>query len=213
MKFISLLLVILSLATLLCSCGTEGPQGPKGDPGPAGNSGASFLTGKGEPSEDLGSVGDSYLDYGAYEWGLYVKEDDGWKLLGYIESEPAPLTIDDLDGTYALSHVVSDSKAYYVGDTYAGITLSSDMIKVELKDGVGSLEVNFGSLQKTNITCTIEYDMLIMICENSINITGSPSSVYELTIAQGHGGDFVEDGEIYTILEVYGDYYYVKKIS
>ena len=49
----------------------------------------------------------------------------------------------------------------------------------------------------------MEYDKLIMICESAINITGQPLSVYELTI--------VQDGEIYVVLEAYGDYYYVKK--
>ena len=44
-----------------------------------------------------------------------------------------------------------------------------------------------------------------MICENAINITGQSLSVYELTI--------VQDGEIYIVLEAYGDLYYVKKIN
>ena len=79
------------------------------------------------------------------------------------------------------------------------------MIEVELNDGVGHLSVHFTSLESTNITCTIEYDKLIMICENAINITGQPASVYELSVES--------DGEIYVVLEAYGDYYYVKKIS
>ena len=79
------------------------------------------------------------------------------------------------------------------------------MIQVELQDGVGSLAVNFFSPVSTNITCTIEYDRLIMICEDAINITGQPNSVYELSI--------VRDGEIYVVLEAYGDLYYVKKIN
>ena len=82
------------------------------------------------------------------------------------------------------------------------------MIQVQLNEGVGNLTVDFGSFGhpiSTNITCTIEYEKLIMVCENQINIAGQPSSVYELSI--------VRDGEIYTVLEAYGDYYYVKKIS
>lgn len=223
MKIISLLLVIISLTLLLCSCGdTVGPRGPKGpqgpqgiqgEPGPAGEDGASFLTGKGAPSNDLGKVGDSYLDLSLDEWGFYVKGENGWKLMGYIEAEPAPLTLSDLNGSYALSHVVSGSKMYNIGDVYAGMTLSGEMIQVELNEGVGHLTVNFESVQATNITCTIEYDKLIMICENAINITGQPSSVYELSIVQGGRGDYVQDGEIYVILEAYGDYYYVKKIN
>ena len=101
--------------------------------------------------------------------------------------------------------MLSGSKRYEIGDVYAGFTLSSDMIQVELNDGVGSLTVKFGAPVTTNITCTIEYNKLIMICENAINISGQPSSVYELSI--------VQDGELYTVLEAYGDYYFVKKVS
>lgn len=183
--------------------GEVGPQGPQGEPGPAGKDGASFLTGKGEPSNDLGKIGDSYMNIDGDEWGFYVKGEDGWKLIGYIEAEPAPLTLSDLNGSYVLSHVVSDSRIYNIGDAYAGMILSSNMIQVELNEGVGNLAVNFGSPQATNITCTIAYDKLIMVCESAINITGQPYSVYELTI--------VQDGEIYVVLEAYGDYYYVKK--
>ena len=86
-----------------------------------------------------------------------------------------------------------------------GLTLSPDMIQVELQDGVGYLSVNFFSPVSTNMTCTMEYNKLIMICENTINITGQPGSVYELSI--------VNDGEIYVVLEAYGDYYYVKKVN
>ena len=70
-----------------------------------------------------------------------------------------------------------------------------------LRRGTPSLE----SVVNTNITCTIEYDKLIMICEDAIDITGQPNSVYELSI--------VKDGEIYVVLEAYGDLYYVKKIN
>lgn len=215
MKFLIILLAIIISLTALCSCngeaglqGPEGPQGPQGiqgEQGPAGKDGASFLTGKGEPSNELGKIGDSYLDLSGGEWGFYVKGENGWKLMGYIEMDPPPLTISDLNGSYALSHVVSGTNVYNIGDTYAGFTLSADMIQVELNEGVGNLAVNFGFLQETNITCTIEYEKLIMICENAINITGQPSSVYELSINQ--------DGEIYVILEAYGDLYYVKKLN
>ncbi len=213
-KIIAFLLVTILSLGLLCSCsqtgpqgpqGEAGPQGPQGEPGTPGKDGASFLTGKGEPSPNLGNIGDSYLDFSSDEWGLYVKGENGWQLMGYIEADPAPLTLSDLSGSYVLSHVVSGSSTYNIGDIYAGMTLSSDMIQVALNEGVGNLTVNFASVQATNITCTIEYDKLIMICENAINITGQPLSVYELTI--------VQDGEIYVVLEAYGDLYYVKKIN
>jgi len=212
MRIISLLLVILSLTMILCSCGGAiGPQGPQGEIGPAGQDGASFLTGNGVPSADLGKIGDSYLDLSSEEWGLYVKGEDGWKLMGYIEAEPAPLTISELNGSYRLSHVVSGSTTYNIGDSYAGLTLSADMIQVDLNEGTGHMIVNFGRVSETDITCTIEYNKLVMICKDAINMTGEPSSVYELSIVRS--GDYVEAGEIYVVLEAYGDYYYVKKMN
>ena len=212
-KLISFLLSTIIFLGLLGACdGKTGPRGPQGEQGiqgemgPAGKDGASFLTGKGSPAKDLGNVGDSYLDIEGEEWGFYIKGEDGWKLLGFLEAEPAPLVIDDLDGSYALSHVVSGSKTYNLGDEYLpGLTLSAEMIQVELHGGVGHLTVNFTSVESTNITCTIEYDKLIMICENALNITGQPTSVYELSV--------VKDGGIYVVLEAYGDYYYVKKMN
>ena len=217
-KLIACLLTAILTLCLLCSCNQPGPQGPQGiqgemgpqgiqgEPGPAGKDGASFLTGNGKPAEDLGKIGDSYIDLDIAEaWGFYLKGEDGWKLLGYLEVEPAPLDINDLNGSYALSYVVTDYRTYQIGDPFAGGTLSPDMIRAELQDGVGSLTVNFGSSVSTNITCTIEYNKLIMICQDSINITGEPHSVYELSI--------VRDGEIYVVLEAYGQYYYVKKIA
>ena len=223
-KLISCLLSAIILLCLLCSCagtaGPQGPQGPQGEQGiqgeqgpqgpqgPQGEAGPSFLTGNGQPSNDLGKTGDSYLDLANDEWGFYIKNEDGWKLLGYLEVEPAPLTLSDLNGSYALSYIVSGSSVYEIGDVYNGMTLSSNMIQVQLNEGVGNLTVDFGSFGhpiSTNITCSIEYEKLIMICENQINIAGQPSSVYELSI--------VRDGGIYTVLEAYGDYYYVKKIS
>ncbi len=214
-KIVAFFLAMIITLGLLCSCsgktgpqgpqGEAGPQGPQGEAGPAGKDGASFLTGNGQPSNALGNVGDSYLALDGEEWGFYIKGEDGWKLLGYIEVDPAPLTLNDLNGSYVLSHVVSDSRTYNIGDVYAGMTLSSNMIQVDLIDGVGNLTVNFAPAVTTNITCTIEYNKLIMICESAINITGQPSSVYELSI--------VRDGEIYVVLESYGDYYYVKKVN
>ena len=214
-RFITFTLSCILLLGLLCSCnqigvqgpqGEMGPQGPQGEVGPAGNDGAAFLTGKGEPSSELGKIGDSYLDVSGEEWGFYVKNEDGWELLGFIETEPVPLTLSDLNGSYELSYVISKSGAYYyIGDTFAGVTLSPDMIRAELQEGKGQLSVNFGFPIITNMTCTIEYDKLIMICEDTINITGQPSSVYEMSI--------VRDGEIYVVLESYGEYYYVKKVS
>ncbi len=211
-KLLGFLLSAILLFGSLCSCnyvpGPRGPQGeagPQGDPGPAGKDGASFLTGKGLPSNDLGNIGDSYLDLSGEEWGFYLKGENGWELLGYLETEPAPLTIDDLKGSYALSHVVSGTNVYKPGDSFAGLILSENMIRAELQDEGGILTVNMVSVASTRITCTVEQDKLIMSCEDVINITGQPSNVFQLSI--------VRDGDIYLVLEAYGDDYYVKKIG
>ena len=217
-KIIALLLSVIISLGLLCSCaGEQGPQGPQGEPGPqgiqgavgpqgpAGKDGASFLTGKGQPSNELGKIGDSYLSVDGEEWGLYVKGEDGWQLLGYLEAELPPLSLSDLNGSYVFSHIVAGSSTYNIGDTFYGMTLSSDMIVANLTDGVGDLSVNFSMLELTNITCTMEYDKLIMICEHALHISSQPSSVYELYI--------VRDGDIYLVLEANDMQYYVKKVS
>ena len=217
--FIGLFALVLSLC-MLCSCtqmgltgpqgiqgpqGEQGIQGPQGEQGPAGKDGASFLTGKGEPSNELGKIGDSYLNVDGEEWGFYIKGEGGWQLLGYLEAELPPLSLSDLNGSYVFSHIVAGSITYNIGDTFYGMTLSSDMIVANLTDGVGDLSVNFSMLEFTNITCTMEYDMLIMICEHALHIGSQPSSVYELYI--------VRDGDIYLVLEANDMQYYVKKVS
>jgi len=144
------------------------------------------------------------MDISGDEWGFYVKGEDGWKLMGYLEAEPAPLTLSDLNGSYCLSHIVSDSKTHYIGDEFYGITLSGDLMQLELDEGVGHFAAKSTPPAATNITCTIAYDKLIMAFENAIDIAGQLYSVYEL--------DIVQDGEeIYLILEEGGDYYYLKK--
>ena len=214
-KVIALLLCMLIFVGLLCSCtgetgpqgpqGETGPQGPQGETGPAGKDGASFLTGKGQPSNELGEIGDSYLDLEGGEWGFYLKGEDGWELLGHIEVELPPPTLSDLNGSYVLSHIVTNTRTYHIGDEYYGLILSPDMIKAELNDGVGTLWVDFFNVASTNINCTIESGKLIMVCEDEINMTGDPASLYELSI--------VRDGETYLMLEWDGWHFYVKKIS
>lgn len=48
--------------------------------GAPGQEGTSFRSGAGEPSDDLGNDGDSYLDY--LTWNFYVKENGTWLLKG-----------------------------------------------------------------------------------------------------------------------------------
>ncbi|MBQ9457364.1 MAG: Ig-like domain-containing protein [Bacilli bacterium] len=56
--------------------GAQGPQGDKGDKGDKGADGTSVLTGSGAPSDELGNLGDSYIDISS--WDFYVKDENGW---------------------------------------------------------------------------------------------------------------------------------------
>ena len=58
-------------------------QGPQGNPGEPGSDGTSVLTGHGEPTSNLGKIGDSYIDLET--WNYYVKEQSGWVLNGNIK--------------------------------------------------------------------------------------------------------------------------------
>ena len=60
--------------------GDQGQKGDKGDDGIAGKDGESLLTGKGEPSSDLGKDGDSYVD--TETWDYYTKADGKWTKAG-----------------------------------------------------------------------------------------------------------------------------------
>ncbi|QQK74609.1 DUF5011 domain-containing protein [Salicibibacter cibarius] len=60
----------------------EEPGDPDPDPDPEGSN---FHSGTGSPEDDLGEVGDHYLDTEAME--LFVKEEDGWNSLGVLRGE------------------------------------------------------------------------------------------------------------------------------
>ncbi len=65
--------------------GRNGSTGPKGETGAPGKDGSSFLTGKGIPSNTLGSNDDTYLDL--EKFNLYVKEGGEWVIKGNIKGE------------------------------------------------------------------------------------------------------------------------------
>ena len=56
--------------------GETGADGDKGDTGDTGTDGATWLTGSGAPSADLGKVGDLYLDIDTTD--VYQKGETGW---------------------------------------------------------------------------------------------------------------------------------------
>ncbi|MEL7834835.1 hypothetical protein [Fodinibius sp. Rm-B-1B1-1] len=75
-------ILLVSLIALACEgpSGTEGPQGPQGEVGPigpAGEDGSVMYAGTGEPSEDVGDIGDYYLNQDTGE--LHgPKDNNGW---------------------------------------------------------------------------------------------------------------------------------------
>ena len=117
-KLISCLLSAILSFAMLCSCdgkagpqgpqgeqGIQGIQGPQGEQGEPGKDGASFLTGKGQPANDLGNIGDSYLDLDT--WNFYIKNENNWTFVGNIKGETTPTPLNDYNGAYGLSHITT----------------------------------------------------------------------------------------------------------
>ena len=60
-------------------------KGPQGEKGESGKDGTSLLTGTNKPSNDLGKVGDSYINLTT--WDYFVKTENSWELKGNIKGE------------------------------------------------------------------------------------------------------------------------------
>ena len=184
-KFIGCLLSMLLSLGLLCSCdgktglqgpqgeqGIQGIQGPQGEQGPAGKDGSSFLTGKGQPSSELGKIGDSYLDIEGEEWGFYIKGEDGWELLGFIETEPAPLDLSSLNGSYVLSHIIDESNnRYEIGDNFNGDEVTTNMHQIMLENGIGTFVMSMQgeSISMNIISIVLEENTIIITCNHPFN--------------------------------------------
>ena len=190
-KFIACLLSAIVSLGILCSCdgkiglqGPQGPQGIQGETGSAGKDGSSFLTGKGQPANDLGNIGDSYLNIDGEEWGFYIKDNDGWKLLGFIETEPAPPDLSYLDGFYVLSHMIGENdEKYEIGDTFffdfeVPIELSNDMFQIQLENGIGTFTMSHaGETRIQNILSTaVEGNEIIITYEHPV-VTGTTAHI------------------------------------
>ena len=129
-KFISFLSIMIMSLGVLCSCGGEqGPQGEQGiqgvqgEAGPQGQpgkDGTSVLTGNGEPSNELGVIGDSYIDLDT--WNFYVKKETGWVLTGNIKGESANA---DHDGTEGLEF-------YPINDNECGVAAGTAKLLKEI---------------------------------------------------------------------------------
>ena len=107
-----------------------------GSDGERGADGNSVLTGTTIPSNDLGSNGDSYINFSTYDY--YVKEKDEWKRKGNIKGEDgAYVTETKIDGNGDLIVTLSNGKTYNAG---------------HVKDIAQSHTVNFivdGAVKKT----------------------------------------------------------------
>lgn len=105
-KSIVFIFVLLLNVNLLCSCSSNevvGPQGEKGEQGiqgEPGKDGTSLLNGHGEPTNELGKNGDSYIDL--VSWNYYVKSSDIWTLEGNIKGEDGKDFESDYEGSDGL---------------------------------------------------------------------------------------------------------------
>lgn len=72
--------VTITIVALLLSCGKDGSMGPQGIDGRPGIDGSTMLSGRGEPSDSAGQIGDFYIDL--QHARLYGPKTSG----GWIES-------------------------------------------------------------------------------------------------------------------------------
>ena len=81
-----------------------GPQGPQGQPG------TGLLTGTGEPNQNFGNDGDSYIDTAT--WNYYAKENGVWVLKGNIKGS---------NGTNGSTPYIGADGHWWIGNTDTGI--------------------------------------------------------------------------------------------
>ncbi|MCW9708246.1 hypothetical protein [Fodinibius salsisoli] len=99
-----LLTLLLAFGIILIGCkgptGDQGPQGPEGEEGPigpAGEDGSIIHAGSGTPGEDIGKLGDFYLNTTAAE--MYgPKTQDGWGVPFSLQGPPGEDGQDGEDG-------------------------------------------------------------------------------------------------------------------
>lgn len=118
MKKITQLLISLSLLGLtLTACGAKGaqgetgPQGEQGEqglPGADGKDGSSLLTGHGVPSNELGTIKDSYIDLDT--WDFYNKTSSGWIKQGNIKGQDGNNGQNGQDGVSVVSIAKTSSE-------------------------------------------------------------------------------------------------------
>ena len=94
--------------------------------GQNGKDGTSLLTGHGEPSPDLGKVGDSYIDLDT--WNYYIKNNQGWELIGNIKGQDGQ---NGKDGTSLITgHGEPSPDLGKDGDSYIDLDTWNFYIKI-----------------------------------------------------------------------------------
>ena len=214
MKHTKLILATILILLLVCTfvaCdelnipvvpGPQGSQGEQGEQGPVGADGTSLLTGKGAPAEDLGKIGDSYIDLDTFDY--YVKSATEWSLEGNIKGSDA-VANPDHNGTEGLAFyplndtecAVAVGNAKYleeivIPETYKGYTVTTIIdaytrdkmseedfwaaLEMNALDGVSF--VNCTKLKKIILPNTITYigNGAFALCTNLEEIT-IPDSV------------------------------------
>ena len=79
LRRVILIALVAMMTVVACEgvAGPEGPEGPEGPIGPAGDDGSMMYAGAGAPTEDIGNIGDYYLNQETGE--LHgPKDSDGW---------------------------------------------------------------------------------------------------------------------------------------
>ena len=131
--------------------GDTGEKGDAGDAGEDGTDGATWLTGSGVPSVDLGKDGDIYLD--AYTSDLYQKVDGVWTLITNLKGEDGDAGEDGTDGaTWLTGSGVPSVDLGKEGDVYLD-TATSNFFRKE-----GGIWIYIGSLTQSATLGSVTID-------------------------------------------------------
>ena len=181
--------------------GATGEQGPQGEQGVAGEDGATWLSGTTAPANDIGKIGDFYLD--TVSLAIYKKGETGWeKVVNTIQGEQgetgatgeqgpqgeqgvagedgtkwltgegAPTIADGInEGDFYFDTVNNDVYLYVDGSWTLEVDLPSEKT-LELKEGLYVYNDDYGSVYEININASGELDSVTVITgDQSQNVT------------------------------------------